>query len=632
MDVFAIQAGALPDESLSSSERTLPVIRLSPASIQTLQQAINQPVQLQQVAQGPEQTMRIQIVVAHTGVRVQASMPVVLSALFESMPVVSGVVSEDGDGRILIVLDQSKIRLPLVNQQLVDTPGAARGTVSSLPSQLAAISQMNSQTAKVLLSSQEAATTQARLPSPSTGIAQPVLMASHAVLSGTHQSSVFDTAMQPNTRRIAAEILNLALNPVTKTPTAQNLAAGTHQPMHGLSPLSAPVAAPGSIGYSLIRPEGAALLQSFSQSIARAMESAGGIRPMLIPDVSPAIPRPIAPDALPSQMPIRQSIAQELGLKVGQVVQALVASSGDKMGLQLGGRQLPMPPGFQLPEGPIALRVVQTAQGMALAPQVATQLAGQTAQAGVSGLSAALLTVLSKQGQRGHIQTLLQPGQLEAALGQAGLTAEAQRFSAQRLPSDRLTGEVIRQAIQFGGLANEKAIAEGVAMNGGLLKPWLRQILRLLPQQSELVGRLSGLLAEIEHFQLESLPQSQTRESGLSALLLFRDQPPVELQFERQVVSDEEGIERRLWVINLHTELNHLGEVWMKSSFDRHTVELTLWARETATAKLATAGKYDLQEALSEHGLTVKSMQIFDQPRPDHRMMDEHGTHMEVKA
>jgi|GEM_PF-835851 len=632
MDVFAIQAGALPDESLSSSERTLPVIRLSPASIQTLQQAVNQPVQLQQVAQGPEQTMRIQIVVAHTGVRVQASMPVVLSALLESMPVVSGVVSEDGDGRILIALDQSKIRLPLVSQQPIDTQGAARGTVSSLPSQLAAISQMNSQTAKVLLSSQEAATTQARLPSPSTGIAQPVLMASHAVLSGTHQSSVFDTAMQPNTRRIAAEILNLALHSVTKAPTIQNLAAGTHQPMHGLNPSSAPVAAPGSIGYSLFRPEGAALLESFSQSIARAMESAGGIRPMLIPDVSPAIPRPIAPDALPSQMPIRQSIAQELGLKVGQVVQALVASSGDKMGLQLGGRQLPMPPGFQLPEGPIALRVVQTAQGMALAPQVATQLAGQTAQAGISGLSAALLTVLSKQGQRGHIQTLLQPGQLEAALGQAGLTAEAQRFSAQRLPSDRLTGEVIRHAIQFGGLANEKAIAEGVAMNGGLLKPWLRQILRLLPQQSELVGRLSGLLAEIEHFQLESLPQSQTRESGLSALLLFRDQPPVELQFERQVVSDEEGIERRLWVINLHTELSHLGEVWMKSSFDRQTVELTLWARETATAKLATAGKYDLQEALSEHGLTVKSMQIFDQPRPDHRMMDEHGTHMEVKA
>jgi hypothetical protein len=630
MDVFAVQPGNPPDESLGLTERATPLIRLSPASLQLVQQAVNQPVQLRQTAQGPEQALRIQIVLPQTGSSVQASLPVAMSALFESTSAVSGVVTQDGDGRIVIALAEPKLKLPLISQPRLETQDLGRAPLVSMPSQLAAISQINSKTAEMVLSSLDAATRPLSGPNP--GIKEPILMAAQAVLSGVRSRGVSEALIQPNTSRIASQILNLALDTGNKASVVQQPTVHAHPSMQTLSPARASVAAPQPIGYSLIRGESAVLLESFAQSIARAMESLGGTRPMLIPDVSPAIPRPIAPDALPSQMPIRQSVAQELGLKVGQVVQALVASSGDKMGLQLGSRQLPLPPGVQLPEGPIALRVVQTAQGMALAPQVATQLAGQTAQAGVSGLSAALLTVLSKQGQRGQIQTLLQPGQLEAALGRVGLGAEAQRLSAQRLPSDRLTGEVIRQAIQFGGLANEKAIAEGVAMNGGLLKPWLRQILRLLPQQSELVGRLSGLLAEIEHFQLESLPQSQTRDSGLSALLLFRDQPPVELQFERQTVADEEGIERRLWVINLHTELSHLGEVWMKSSFDQQTVDLTLWARESATAKLATAGKYDLQEALSEHGLTVKSMQIFDQPRPDHRMMDEHGTHMEVKA
>lgn len=630
MDVFAIQAGKLPDESLGPTERAIPSIRVSPESLQVVQQAVNQPVQLRQTAQGPEQVLRIQIVLPQTGSSVQAALPVLMRTLFESTTVVAGMVSQDADGRIMIALEAPRVRLPLISQPRFETQGLVRAPLVSMPSQLAAISQIERKTAEMVLSSSDAAARSLNGPSP--GIREPIRLALQAALSGSRPTSVSEALSQPNTSRIASQILNLALDTGIKTSVVQNPTVRAHQSMQTLSTASASVAAPQPIGYSTSGSAGTVVLDSFAQSIARVMESAGGARPMLIPDVSPAIPRPIAPDALPTQMPIRQSIAQELGLKAGQVVQALVATSGDKMGLQLGSQQLPLPPGTQLPEGPIALRVVQTAQGMALVPQVVSQLAGQTPQAAVSGLSAALLTVLSKQGQRGQIQTLLQPGQMESALRQVGLGGEAQQLTAQRLASDRLTGDVIRQAIQFGGLANEKAIAEGVALNGGLLKPWLRQILRLLPHQSELAGRISGLLAEIEHFQLESLPQSQARDAGLSTLLLFRDQSPVELQFERQTVSDEEGVERRLWVINLHTELSHLGEIWMKSRFDRQAVDLTIWARETATAKLATAGQYDLQEALSEYGLNVKSMQIFDQPRPDHRMMNEHGTHMEVKA
>ena len=81
---------------------------------------------------------------------------------------------------------------------------------------------------------------------------------------------------------------------------------------------------------------------------------------MLIPDISAAVPRAIAPDALPTSVPIRQPIAGELGLKPGEVVQALVASSGDKMALQLGQHQLPLSAQMKLPEGQVAMRVIQT--------------------------------------------------------------------------------------------------------------------------------------------------------------------------------------------------------------------------------------------------------------------------------
>ena len=356
-----------------------------------------------------------------------------------------------------------------------------------------------------------------------------------------------------------------------------------------------------------------------AKSVVRSIQTLGGGKPMLIPDVSPAIPRPIAPDALPMQIPIKQPVAAELGLKAGQVVQALVSSSGDKMMVQLGNQQLPVPLGLKLPDGQLAMRVVQTPQGLVLSSQLSVQAQGQPGQAfAVAGLSAALASVLSRSGSRHQVQSLFGPSQgLDVLLKSAGLPLEAQALAAERLISTQLSGKSIALALQFGSLSTEKDLLEGVAFQGGMLKPWLRQLLRLLPQQSQLAMRVGDALGELESFQLDALPQQNTRESGMVALLLFRDQPPVEIMFERREVIDGETT-KRVWVINLHTSLDDLGQVWLKSSFDSRQVDLTFWAEKSGTATLARQSKMDLEEALSEHGLTVRSMQIFGMPRPGH--------------
>ena len=69
-------------------------------------------------------------------------------------------------------------------------------------------------------------------------------------------------------------------------------------------------------------------------------------------------------------------------------------------------------------------------------------------------------------------------------------------------------------------------------------------------------------------------------------------------------------------ILNLHTWLEHLGEVWMKSVFSGRDVELTFWARKEETAVLANKSAMDLEEALSEQNLNVKSLQIFASPKP----------------
>ena len=139
-------------------------------------------------------------------------------------------------------------------------------------------------------------------------------------------------------------------------------------------------------------------------------------------------------------------------------------------------------------------------------------------------------------------------------------------------------------------------------------------MLRLLPVQSELTTKIGELIGDLERFQLDSVPSSTGRDySGFASLLLFRDQPPVELIFDRfQSVDDERHAS---WVINLHTNLEHLGEIWLKSLFSQSDVELVMWAVEKKTTDLAKEASIDLQEAFSELGLTMQSFQILNSVR-----------------
>ena len=370
-----------------------------------------------------------------------------------------------------------------------------------------------------------------------------------------------------------------------------------------------------ALGFPLASPRPSPLENSdqLVRSVIASVSAEQGNKKMLIPDINPAMPRPIAPDALPNSVPITQPIAAELGLKSGQVVQALVSSAGDKMALQLNNRDIPLPPGMRLPEGQVTLRVAQGQQGLVLLFNQAPATPASQAAA-VGGLSATLAEILAKPSSKSQISSVFSPRTLETLLSGQGLDREAVRLQNQRLDSNNLNAQAIARGVQFGGLNTERALLEGISLSAQTLKPWLRQILRLLPAQSELTTRIGELIGDLERFQLDSIPSSTSREySGFASLLLFRDQPPVELIFERfQSVDDER---HSSWVINLHTSLEHLGEIWLKSTFSQSNVELVMWAVEKQTAELAKEGSLDLQEAFAELGLTMQSFQILNSER-----------------
>ena len=49
------------------------------------------------------------------------------------------------------------------------------------------------------------------------------------------------------------------------------------------------------------------------RSVVASLPTIEGNKNMLIPDINPAMPRPIGPDALPNNVPISQPIAASLG-------------------------------------------------------------------------------------------------------------------------------------------------------------------------------------------------------------------------------------------------------------------------------------------------------------------------------
>ena len=83
------------------------------------------------------------------------------------------------------------------------------------------------------------------------------------------------------------------------------------------------------------------------------------------------------------------------------------------MALQLGQHQLPLSAQMKLPEGQVAMRVIQTKEGLALVPHLSQQpQASQTLS--TTGLSAALAAILTRNMARPQIQSLFALRDLKA--------------------------------------------------------------------------------------------------------------------------------------------------------------------------------------------------------------------------
>jgi len=179
----------------------------------------------------------------------------------------------------------------------------------------------------------------------------------------------------------------------------------------------------------------------------------------------------------------------------------------------------------------------------------------------------------------------------------------------------RITPDVVRSGLLSSGLFGEYML-----MQQGASRPDLKQFLRNLlkstaPNQARAIAELTGAIDEIESRQIEGLQAQQNRELSYHFVLPFFDANPVSVHIEREAMyADNADVD---WVINLHTETDSLGELWLKTTLKANSqLEMILWADQPGSVNIARTASADLKGRLRDFGLELTKLTLLDARRP----------------
>jgi hypothetical protein len=309
---------------------------------------------------------------------------------------------------------------------------------------------------------------------------------------------------------------------------------------------------------------------------------------------------------------VSEQMSKELGLKDNQVIRGVIENRGDLLKLILNNREIDWTGSRRFRPGDrIDFRVETSVYGRVLSPII-----GAVADTGAQSASpsARLLSLLFRQDQSGT--QLLKPGGLDALLGQLGASDQSQRLSQLMQSMARPSPDAIKNGMLSSGLFGEYLLGSQAQVRPDL-KQFLRGLLRMAvaQSQSQAIADIEQTIDQIEGRQLESLQSQLNREIAYNFTLPFTDANPVDVQLQRGGYNQEES--ESDWVINLHTESEDLGELWLQTTLRADdSLEMIMWAAQTRVAEMARAASSELEYELQSFGLQLSKMTVLDVPRP----------------
>lgn len=317
-------------------------------------------------------------------------------------------------------------------------------------------------------------------------------------------------------------------------------------------------------------------------------------------------------------------IAQQLGLRDGQIIQAAIEMRGETLKLLYNGQVIDLPPGLRFRPGEQlwlranrgaggwTLRAVDGRGGPGSAQAAPPALTAAAADSGISRLASLSLRPPTSP----TLLSVFQPGVMSGFLQAASDPALTSLFQSMQLSMRGLTPGALQGAVLSSGFWMEALLGRGQAPPSPDSKSLLRKLIRSLaekePAKSE---QLRRAVDDIESAQVDSLAAQGRGELAFSMVLPFVDANPVEIKFFRP--PRRPGQQRTPFSVDIHTENEELGEIWLKTSVTEAAhVDLMMWAMKESVVRLAKRHSNALSERLSLAGLTMDSFNIFHSARP----------------
>jgi hypothetical protein len=314
---------------------------------------------------------------------------------------------------------------------------------------------------------------------------------------------------------------------------------------------------------------------------------------------------------------VSEKVAREIGLADNHVVRGVIATRGGLIKLLMNGQELGWAATKKFKPGDsIDFRVRTTANGKILLP-ISVELAKPLKTANPlinSGESSRLLSLLYRPGSGAMQSEFFRPSMLHDFLKQS-LDPTLNQTIAQIMYRMRgITPNTVRDALLGSGLFGEFFLKAQVS--GSLdLKQMMRKLLLTSKETGPAKGNIEKIVDEIEGRQLEALQAQQKQELSYHFVMPFVDANPVEIHFQRGAVGANEEVPS--WVINLHTESEDLGKLWLKATVTPDLdIGMTLWSERIGTAEKAREAASSLGESLEEFGLKLTKLTILNAARP----------------
>ena len=212
--------------------------------------------------------------------------------------------------------------------------------------------------------------------------------------------------------------------------------------------------------------------------------------------------------------------------------------------------------------------------------------------------------------------SLFQPAAFNDLMRAMGSPELALAFQQMQLSAKGVNAQSLQTAVQNSGFWLEGMLFRGQTIPNTDIKAMLRRLIRGMGEsESSAKSTLEKAIDDVEAAQVQSIAAQSRGELDFSMVLPFIDANPVEIRFFRP--ARRPGEPPPPFTVDIHTDNEHLGEIWLKTSVSRAShVELIMWAVREDVANLARTHTKALAKRLDQVGLTMDSLRVFNSARP----------------